>query len=465
MEGTPAPREPRLSRQQIHEVHRPPGGRFPRGPGFWSIGIIVIALVGVCALAAWSFAQKKNVVDLVAGMFVPPPQQYFNKDRIRVLAVGLDYDYDLKDQETSKDSRTDTIITASLNFPTATVPKASIGVVSVPRDMLVTYPNGKQDKINGAYSTGGIKNSESVVADFLGLPGFDRYVVLRVDSTKALIDAIGGIDVVPDKTMDYDDHWGHLSIHFTGGRKYHMNGEQAVSYARFRHDWCGDPCRIKRQQQVIRITIAKLKNDKFNDLIHIRELSDVFKKNVDTNFSNPELLSIAHAFSTLDLADVSMTQVPYVGDEDLACCGNVILPDFAERAAIVKSAFLDPIAPPVDPKLVAAIPPGKVRVEVENGSGIGGLATRMAAGLKKQGFVVVDIGNADSNSHSITEIQTHSPSVPLAGQRVKSALGLGGAKVSPNPETPPQSASSDVTIVVGRDYETAILEATAASPK
>ena len=77
------------------------------------------------------------------------------------------------------------------------MPKASIGVLSVPRDMLVTYPNGKQTRSTGPTRYGGIKNSESVVADFLGLPGFDRYVVLRVDSTKALIDAIGGIDVVP----------------------------------------------------------------------------------------------------------------------------------------------------------------------------------------------------------------------------------------------------------------------------
>ena len=66
--------------------------------------------------------------------------------------------------------------------------------------------------------------------------------------------------------MNYDDNWGHLHIHFMGGKKYHMNGEQAVSYMRFRHDACSDPCRIKRQQQVVRIMIAKLKNDKFNDV-------------------------------------------------------------------------------------------------------------------------------------------------------------------------------------------------------
>jgi hypothetical protein len=265
--------------------------------------------------------------------------------------------------------------------------------------------------------------------------------------------------------MNYDDNWGHLHIHFIGGKKYHMNGEQAVSYARFRHDACSDPCRIRRQQQVMRITLAKLKSDKFNDLVHIQSLVDVFRKSVDTNFTTQELLSLAHAFQSVDLADVAMTQVPFTGDEDLPCCGDVLLADDTAKKRLVNKVFLDPIVPPVDPKDIAAIPPGKVKVEVANGSGIAGLATKMAADLKKQGFVVVAVTNAEDFDHETTEIQTHSSNVPLAGARVKAALALGSAVVSPNPSPPPESANSDVTIVVGRDYNAVQLQATAAAPK
>ena len=38
--------------------------------------------------------------------------------------------------------------------------------------------------------------AKQVIAKFLGIPGFDRYVVLRIDATKDLINAIGGVDVV-----------------------------------------------------------------------------------------------------------------------------------------------------------------------------------------------------------------------------------------------------------------------------
>ncbi len=427
--------------------------------GVIALGLAVLVLGGAVFGAA--YLQKKSPLNVIANFFVPAPQALFGKDRLRVLVVGLDYDYSAKDEEFSKNARTDTIITGSVNFPTSANPHPSIGVVSVPRDMLVTYPNGRHDKINGAYQHGGIKNSEAVIADFLGIPGFDRYIILRVDSTKALIDAIGGIDIVPDETMNYDDSWGHLHIHFKGGVKKHMNGEEAVSYSRFRHDECGDPCRIKRQQQVIRTLIAKLKSDKLNDLVHIRDLVQVMHKNVETNFTDAELVSIGNAFSELNLADVSMNQVPFTRDEDLACCGNVIIADADARAQIVKKVYLDPIVPPADDTAVAAIPPASIKVEVENGSGIPGLATKMAAKLKKQGFLIAAVANAPDYGHETTEIQTHSATLPLAGQRVRNALRMPHAIVSPNPSPAPNSSTSDVTVIVGRDFNDPEVQATA----
>ena len=139
--------------------------------------------------------------------------------------------------------------------------------------------DGHEQKINGAYADGGIKEADRVIGSWLGLPQaapgryFDRYMVLRIAATKDLINAIGGVDVVPDETMNYDDNWGHLHIHFIGGKVYHMNGDQAVSYMRFRHDACSDPCRIKRQQQVMRLVVTKLEKDKFNDITICRTSS------------------------------------------------------------------------------------------------------------------------------------------------------------------------------------------------
>lgn len=423
-----------------------------------SVAAMLLVGLAIGVVATQALLQRRSPTDVVAGMFIEQPQAHFLKDRINVLLLGIDYNYDEKDQEYSANARSDTIMAVSLNFPTNGNSKPSIGLLSIPRDMDYVFPNGHEDKINSAYALGktpadGAHRAERAVADFLGIYGFDRYVALRINATKSLIDAIGGIDVVPDETMDYDDHWGHLSIHFVGGKRYHMNGNQAVSYSRFRHDACGDPCRIKRQQQIIRITLAKLRNDRFNDFVHMNQLVNVIEHNVYTDITPREALSLAVAFQHIDLAQVKTQQVPYVSDKDLACCGNVIIADDAAKNALVSKLFLQPIGSPapVDARAVAAIPASRIHVDVQNGSGFVGAAAKVADLLKRHGFVVGSVGDASSYDYNATEIHVHS-TMPLAGERVKGALPMKSAVVEADATTSGAPVQSDVTVIVGRDY-------------
>lgn len=306
--------------------------------------LLLIASAFVGAFLAKRMANPQApLMTTIASIFnpVPEPQRLFQKERLAILLLGIDYNYDEKDIAYSAGARSDTIMAISLDLPTH-----SMHVLSVPRDMVYRFKDGHSDKINSAYSLGGPREAERVIANFLGLPAFDRYIVLRIDATKALIDAIGGIDVPVSEAMNYDDSWGRLHIHFTPGM-HHMNGDQAVSYSRFRHDACSDPCRILRQQQILRITIAKLKNDHLNDLIHIHALMDVLNQNVMTNLSPVERLSLAEAYAGFNLAALKTDQVPYVGDEVLPEVGDVLLPDTAARAALVRRLFIDPVAPPL----------------------------------------------------------------------------------------------------------------------
>jgi LCP family protein required for cell wall assembly len=428
-----------------------------------ALGLIVGVFAGLVVTQA--IVQHRSPTDVVAADVAPfiiePPQAHFHKDRIALLLLGIDYNYNDKDEEYSADARSDTIMAMSLNFPTPQNPQGSISILSVPRDTDVVLPSGREDKINAAYADGGnnvyddARYSEKVVADFLGIPRFDRFITLRINATKELIDAIGGIDVTPDETMNYDDNWGHLHIHFTGGKLYHMNGEQAVSYSRFRHDACSDPCRIKRQQQVIRIVAAKLKNDKFNDLLHINQLIGVIRRNTYTDVSDREALSLAMAFQHVDLSKLKTEQVPYVADKELSCCGDVLIADDTAKDALVKKLFLEPLAPsvPPDARAVAAIDPATVRVDVLNGTGIAGMGAKMAGALRGLGFRVDGVGNAAKFDYDATEIHVHSAAAPLAGERVRQALALKSAVVQPDPLPASGAApASDVTVIVGRDY-------------
>ncbi|MBC5814913.1 MAG: LCP family protein, partial [Candidatus Eremiobacteraeota bacterium] len=324
----------------------------------------VAFIVGALGIFGVAIAKHENPLQVLTQSVVPDPQAVFNKDRILVLVVGRDYDYNDKDFEMSKNARSDLIQVYSMDFVNHT-----INEVSVPRDMDVVL-NGHENKINQALSDGGITESEAVVAKFLGIPGIDRYVALRINSSKQLIDAIGGIDVPVKETMDYDDSWGHLHIHFKAGKLYHMNGEAAVSYGRFRHDACGDPCRIERQQQVIHLIAGKLKSNKLNDLAHLGQLIDIMKKSVDTNMSTTELLSLAGAFQNLDAKTIRMAQVKYIDTKDTPYGGNVLIADDAQKQKIVNQLLLEPapVAGSPSPGDLSAIAPSSIKVDVKNGS-------------------------------------------------------------------------------------------------
>jgi len=430
-------------------------------------GLTVIALFLVSVVVT-SIVQHRSPADVLASFMIEAPQDHFHKDRVLIAMFGIDYSYDSKDQPYSTSSRTDSIKAIAVNFPTKVNPRGSVSILSVPRDMDYVFPNGHEDRINTAYLYGkdavdSSHRSEKAVADFLGLPKFDRFITLRINAAKELIDAIGGIDVVPDTTMDYDDHWGHLSIHFKKGRRYHMNGEQAVSYSRFRHDACGDPCRIKRQDQVLRTALKKLSEEKFNDLLHVNQLIGVVRRNIVTDVSDREALSIANAMRSIDIKNVKTDQVPYVYDKDLRCCGNVVVADDAAKKALVKKFFIDAPATPLPARIaVNQIPKSSIHLDVRNGSGVPGVAHRLADTLKKQGFSVERVGDAKASDHEATEVHVYS-ATPLAGEVVLQALGLKSAVVIPESFTSTLGTEKepDVTIIIGRDYAAPQREASA----
>lgn len=429
------------------------------------VGLIVLAAGS--AMGGYAIVEHRNPVTAITQVFVPTPQQVFGKSNLLVLVEGLDYDYTPSDEEYSSNSRSDVIWAVNLDFANKRVDE-----LSIPRDMIATMPNGTLAKINEAQSDGGVNEAKSVIAHWLGISGFDHYVILRIDATKQFIGAIGGVNVYVKSSdclryktdctrdlLDYDDTWGHLHIHLKEGMQ-HLTGEQAVAYMRFRHDWCSDPCRIMRQQQVLHAVVDKLRDDRFNTLMHLADLLGVFRKYVQTDLTDSELLAIAAYYQGMPNSAIVSAQVPYTDDVNLPGYGDSLVPDTAARAHLVAMMLTAPptaLASP-DPLALAAIPPATLRVDVENGSGVTGAARRVATMLRQAGFTIGDIGDAQRSDYAATEIHEHS-SVTFAGAKVREALppSLRNAAVVPDstPSASPEAtatSTSDVTVIVGSDF-------------
>lgn len=442
----------------------------PRRSELWRNVAIVLGFIALgigSALAAFAVVRHENPLVAITQVFVPPPEQVFGKSNLLVLVEGLDYDYTAKDEEFSTNSRSDVIWAVNLDFA-----NKRIYQLSIPRDMIATMPNGTRAKINQAQSEGGVSEAKTVIANWLGIPGFDRYVILRIDATKEFVDAIGGVWVdvkssdclknhsgCTGESLNYDDTWGHLHIHLNEGYQ-HLNGTQAVAYMRFRHDWCSDPCRIMRQQQVLHAMAAKLRSDRLNTVMHLGDLLAVFRKYVQTDFTSAELLSLATHFEGISDSAIVAKQVPYTDDINLPGYGDSLVPDDAARQQLVQSMLIAPPAPVPSPDAMAlaAIAPATLRVDVENGSGVTGAGRRVADLLKKAGFTIGDVTDAPRSDYATSEIHEHS-TVTFAGARVRAALppGMQKAEVVPDPspsgspDAQPTATTSDVTVIVGAD--------------
>jgi polyisoprenyl-teichoic acid--peptidoglycan teichoic acid transferase len=389
----------------------------------------IAIILGVLLLAAGllGYVKYKGGVSGALAPFMPAPDlvQIFGKPNLRVLVMGLDENWTDSDESYTSTSRTDTLIAANVDLASK-----QISVLSIPRDLWVYIPKSGYGKINEAYSDGGPQRTEATVEKNLGTPPFDYYVVLRLDATKNVIDALGGIDVDVEKDMDYDDTWGHLHIHLKRGL-HHLSGEQAVGYIRFRHDPEGDFGRMRRQRQVVQVLARRMRDPSV--ALHLPALLAVIKDNVRTNMPFGKLYDLALGMRGVSPQSVHSALLPVdIGWTN----GESVLFAQADAHKIIHTYLVAGFGAKFDPS--------NVHVRVENGSGTPGAASALADFLRQRGFDVVETGNAKTFNNPKTTIETADQR--MAGEVAKQ-LPVKDPKIDVGPVP-----GVDIVIVIGRDY-------------
>lgn len=310
---------------------------------FWNI---FCWLFGAAALVGGIFYTEHVVRPMAAsgssgfvpiGLGAADPKEaaqrvFGNNDRINILVLGLDYNYNDQGILYTKGARSDTIILISLNRDAK-----YFNVLSIPRDtrVLISEEYG-YDKINSAYSYGGVEQTRQTVSNFLGIP-IHHHVILKVSGAKEVLDALGGLPIDVEKDMDYDDNWGKLHIHLKKGPQI-LNGEQAVGYARFRMDEEGDRGRIRRQQQVVRALGRKLKEPAL--LTRLPDVARVVQKSIDTDLVPLQMVDLANLYSSFDFS--RMRSGAIVGDDAVDAIGaSYIEPYEPENRRTVRRLLQD----------------------------------------------------------------------------------------------------------------------------
>lgn len=130
---------------------------------------------------------------------------------------------------------------------------------SIPRDALAEMVGDKEknvQKINAAYNIGLSKMAKSTVGSMLGVP-VDYHVAINMEALEKTVDFVGGVTVTSDLKVSFD------GITIPKGT-HHLNGKEALTYARMRYqDPRGDYGRQIRQQQILRAVVKKLEQPKY----------------------------------------------------------------------------------------------------------------------------------------------------------------------------------------------------------
>ncbi len=258
-----------------------------------------------------------------------------NQPAMNLMIIGRDRDYDDRtDQVLKSRARSDMLMVAHVDFA-----KSSISLLSIPRDTRAHVPGHGTTKINAAHQFGGPALSEKVVQDTFGISS-DKYLALDFEGFEEAIDQLGGVDLVVDKKMDYDDNWGHLHIHLKPGFQ-HLNGQQAMGFVRFRHS-DSDLVRTRRQQTLIAALKTKLRSPLA--LAQIGPMLDKIDRHVDTDLSPAQEVALARFAHDTPRQQVRMDTLPS------RPIGNDVATNWPEARPMIQSIFG---ATPPDKALVA----------------------------------------------------------------------------------------------------------------
>lgn len=194
--------------------------------------------------------------------------------------------------------RADTIVLAVFDDATE-----HVGLVSVPRDLLVEVPGHGPARINATLRIAEVLGEDPlellrrVVSDTLAVP-IHHVVVGDLGAFERTIDRIGGVTVnvpcpIEDAFLDREAEGGRRWLRVAAGRHL-MDGRTAAMYVRSRHgrsDWD----RARRQQAVLLALRDRVRELPATEWIPI--LSGALEDGVTTTMSRFEMIALAQRVS------------------------------------------------------------------------------------------------------------------------------------------------------------------------
>lgn len=237
-----------------------------------------------------------------------------------------------------------------------------------------------------------------------------------------IIDMLGGVKLEVAKPIA-DEHAG---VDIPAGWQI-LDGRMALDYCRFEELEFGEFGRLARWQNFARAFISRCQGISIN-----RELAQAFLRDAHTNLKVGDVLAVLGELKKMNPEDVRVKKIP----------GREIYRDWIsywQPEAEATFELVNSLARKETPARV-------IRVEVLNGCGVSGMASRLGMLLRGQGLDVLNVGNAKNFDYHKTLVLARTGKPELA-YWVARLVGTENVLLDPEADR-----LVDVTIILGKDY-------------
>jgi LCP family protein required for cell wall assembly len=214
--------------------------------------------------------------------------------------MGIDYRAGATCEAQGTAFRTDSMMLATIDPVGMTA-----SLLSIPRDLWVTIPGyDENDTINTAnfrgdayaYPGGGPALAVKTVEYNFGVK-VDFYVRMDFAAFEKIIDAVGGVDINNQEAIndpEYPDGACGFEPFYLSVGPHHLNGHDALRYARTRHN-SSDITRGERQQEVALATLRHIQDPAQWPvfLAQAPGLYQALNANVRTNLTLDQIIALA----------------------------------------------------------------------------------------------------------------------------------------------------------------------------
>ncbi|HET6505012.1 MAG TPA: LCP family protein [Amycolatopsis sp.] len=445
------------------------------------VGKAAVALVSLLVFGGtclgWSQLHQLN--GLSTADVIDPGASVGPADEQNILLVGIDTRTDAQgnplpqsilDQLHAGSSgdggdNTDTMIVIH-------IPQGGTGATafSIPRDSYVQLAGGYgMHKINSAYTyaevaalsklraqgvdgaslnvqaaQAGAKNAIQTVENFTGLT-INHFASVNLVGFYDISQAIGGVPVCLNEAV----HDSYSGANFPAGPQV-ISGTQALEFVRQRHGLPnGDLDRIKRQQAFMAsMAHTVLSAGVLTSPSKLSALIDAVKKTVTID-AQWDVLSFAQQMQNMSAGKIQFETIPVVNPDYTTPDGSSVEVSPSQVKAFIANAIggqTGAAAPSSSAASSQSSLQGSpdVTVDVENGTGTSGLASRVLDDLSSHGYTAGSATNASSRSSTVVE---YASGERTEAQKVAAYLG---SNVTVTSDT--ALSSGHLRIVLGSDY-------------